>query len=340
MSNVFKRPMFRRGGGVNMNGIMSGIRDEYEEGGPTARERYEQIIKNYENPAMDPLSKLLIQGGLRGLSETRGGGTLANLAMAFQEPTDQLFSDLQRRKDLQREAELAGLEMDIADEKERKARIQAVEDAEADREFRKQLLEQELTGRKEIDIADEKERKARIQAVEDAEADREFRKQLLEQELTGRKEIEGIKRDGDIIPKELLEKYDRNEIKAGREQDFYKNKFKELQGIYGEESVATDVIDSSLFQKKGSLDTFVKQNPQLARQVIYDVQTGKPVRVVIDTVTNKYKIVPADAIDTDETDPEAPPQKEKNRDFSFLSEDQRKKLKEIQESSDKQFYIY
>ena len=300
MSNVFKRPMFRRGGGVNMNGIMSGIRDEYEEGGPTARERYEQIIKNYENPAMDPLSKLLIQGGLRGLSETRGGGTLANLAMAFQEPTDQLFSDLQRRKDLQREAELAGLEMDIADEKERKARIQA---------------------------------------VEDAEADREFRKQLLEQELTGRKEIEGIKRDGDIIPKELLEKYDRNEIKAGREQDFYKNKFKELQGIYGEESVATDVIDSSLFQKKGSLDTFVKQNPQLARQVIYDVQTGKPVRVVIDTVTNKYKIVPADAIDTDETDPEAPPQKEKNRDFSFLSEDQRKKLKEIQESSDKQFGI-
>ena len=300
MSNVFKRPMFRRGGGVNMNGIMSGIRDEYQDGGPTARERYEQIIKNYENPAMDPLSKLLIQGGLRGLSETRGGGTLANLAMAFQEPTDQLFSDLQRRKDLQREAELAGLEMDIADERERKARIQA---------------------------------------VEDAEADREFRKQLLEQELTGRKEIEGIKRDGDIIPKELLEKYDRNEIKAGREQDFYKNKFKELQGIYGEESVATDVIDSSLFQKKGSLDTFVKQNPQLARQVIYDVQTGKPVRVVIDTVTNKYKIVPADAIDTDETDPEAPPQKEKNRDFSFLSEDQRKKLKEIQESSDKQFGI-
>ena len=50
MSNVFKRPMFRRGGGVNMNGIMSGIRDEYEDGGPTARERYEQIIKNYENP--------------------------------------------------------------------------------------------------------------------------------------------------------------------------------------------------------------------------------------------------------------------------------------------------
>jgi hypothetical protein len=130
MSRVFKRPMFKRGGGVNMNGIMSGIRDEYQDGGPTARERYEQIIKNYENPAIDPLSKLLIQGGLRGLSETRGGGTLANLAMAFQEPTDQLFSDLQRRKDMQREAELAGLEMDISDEEKRRARIQQVEDIE------------------------------------------------------------------------------------------------------------------------------------------------------------------------------------------------------------------
>jgi len=151
MSNVFKRPMFRRGGGVNMNGIMSGIRDEYEDGGPTARERYEQIIKNYENPAMDPLSKLLIQGGLRGLSETRGGGTLANLAMAFQEPTDQLFSDLQRRKDLQREAELAGLEMDIADERERKARMQKLADVKAQQDF--QIMEGEKDRQLKRDLA-------------------------------------------------------------------------------------------------------------------------------------------------------------------------------------------
>ena len=27
MSRVFRRPMFRKGGGVNMNGIMSGIED-------------------------------------------------------------------------------------------------------------------------------------------------------------------------------------------------------------------------------------------------------------------------------------------------------------------------
>ena len=128
MSKVFRRPMFRKGGSTNMNGIMSGIRDEYEDGGPTARQRYEEIIQKYSQPAIDPLSKLLIQGGLRGLSETGGGGTLANLAMAFQEPTEQLFSDLQTRKDLEREAELAGLQMDISDEEKRQARIQAVKD--------------------------------------------------------------------------------------------------------------------------------------------------------------------------------------------------------------------
>ena len=35
MSKVFRRPMFRKGGGANMNGIMSGIQDRqnYQEAG-------------------------------------------------------------------------------------------------------------------------------------------------------------------------------------------------------------------------------------------------------------------------------------------------------------------
>jgi hypothetical protein len=96
MSRVFRRPMFR-GGSTNMNGIMSGIKDRenYAEGTPS--ERYKKIFDQYSKPAMDPLSKLLIQGGLRGLSETRGGGTLANMALAFEKPTEQLMSDLQQK---------------------------------------------------------------------------------------------------------------------------------------------------------------------------------------------------------------------------------------------------
>ena len=35
MSKIFRRPMFRKGGGANMNGIMSGIedRENYAEAG-------------------------------------------------------------------------------------------------------------------------------------------------------------------------------------------------------------------------------------------------------------------------------------------------------------------
>lgn len=129
MSRVFRRPMFR-GGSTNMNGIMSGIedRENYAEG--TASERYKKVFDQYSKPAMDPLSKLLIQGGLRGLSETRGGGTLANMALAFEKPTEQLMSDLQQRKNAERDMALAGLGMDIKDERSREARMQQVEDIE------------------------------------------------------------------------------------------------------------------------------------------------------------------------------------------------------------------
>jgi hypothetical protein len=130
MSRVFRRPMFR-GGSTNMNGIMSDIedRENYAEG-TNYSERYKKVFDQYSKPAMDPLSKLLIQGGLRGLSETRGGGTLANMALAFEKPTEQLMSDLQQRKNAERDMALAGLGMDIKAEQSRESRMQEVEDIE------------------------------------------------------------------------------------------------------------------------------------------------------------------------------------------------------------------
>jgi len=150
MSRVFRRPMFR-GGSTNMNGIMSGIEDRKNyEGGSTPSERYAEIFKKYSQPAMDPLSKLLIQGGLRGLSETRGGGTLANMALAFEEPTEQLMSDLQQRKNAERDMALAGLGMDIEDERARAARIQKVKDIQDKQEFERKQLERKLEGQENI----------------------------------------------------------------------------------------------------------------------------------------------------------------------------------------------
>ena len=57
MSRVFKRPMFRKGGGANMNGIMSNIQDRenYEKGTElTPRQRYQQIVNQYSSPPVDP----------------------------------------------------------------------------------------------------------------------------------------------------------------------------------------------------------------------------------------------------------------------------------------------
>ena len=104
--------MFRRGGEVG-GGIMTGIRNNFQEGTPSPSERIAEALKKYEEPAFDPVAQLLIQGGLRGLSETGGGSTIANLAKAFEDPTAKFFESAQKRKDVQREVALAGVEADI-----------------------------------------------------------------------------------------------------------------------------------------------------------------------------------------------------------------------------------
>ena len=94
MSRIFKRPMFRKGGEV-MEGIMTGIkpRQNYLTGGDVT-EQYDKIYSGMSPSKDEILTKLLISGGLRGMSQTGGGGTLGNLAKAFQEPTDQALSEL------------------------------------------------------------------------------------------------------------------------------------------------------------------------------------------------------------------------------------------------------
>jgi len=103
MSRTLKRPMFRKGGEV-MEGIMTGIkpRENYADGpiDPSvqksidmARSVYDPIYSGMAPTKDEILTKLLITGGLRGMSQTGGGGTLGNLAKAFQEPTEQALSE-------------------------------------------------------------------------------------------------------------------------------------------------------------------------------------------------------------------------------------------------------
>ena len=140
-------------------------------------------------------------------------------------------------------------------------------------------------------------------ARELAKEEREFEEGQLEKKLAAQERIAGMdKTDTTKRIQEIADKnYEGDTIKAQREVDFATKTYPGLVDQYGEESVATTVIDSSGLQKQKDIDRFVKQNPQLARQIVYDVRTGKAVKFVLDTITNKYVIKPASTIDMEDT---------------------------------------
>ena len=134
------------------------------------------------------------------------------------------------------------------------------------------------------------------------EGERAFKRQLQQELLEGQKEIKAMEDDNEA----LLEKYDGNQIKAQREKNFYDTGFASLQTEYGQEGVATEVIDSSDYVKKGSLKKLVKSRPELTRQVIYDVAKGKAMRLVKNAITGDFELVPADSADIDTTGDQQP----------------------------------
>ena len=147
-------------------------------------------------------------------------------------------------------------------------------------------------------------------ARELAKEEREFEKEQLEERLKVEREKIAKMGVGDTTERVQAiadTKYDGDTIKAQREVDFGSKTYPNLVSEFGEESVATSVIDTSGLQKQKDIDRFVKQNPQLARQVVYDVRTGKAIRFSLDTMTNKYTIVPASPVDIEDTGDIQPP---------------------------------
>ena len=140
-------------------------------------------------------------------------------------------------------------------------------------------------------------------ARELAEEEREFERGETTRRLESAERIAGMKTTDltDRIQAIADTKYEGDIIKAQREVEFATETYPTLSAEYGQESVATTVIDSSGLQKQKDLDRFVKQNPALARQVVYDVATGKAMKFVKNTVTNKFELIPADSADVDTT---------------------------------------
>ena len=140
-------------------------------------------------------------------------------------------------------------------------------------------------------------------ARELSQEEREFEEGQLEKRLQVEREKIAKMGGEDTIQRiqEIADKnYEGDTIKASREVNFATETYPNLVSEYGQESVATSVIDSTNLQKPKDINRFVKQNPQLARQVVYDVRTGKAMRFVKDQ-TGKFALVPADSADIDPT---------------------------------------
>jgi hypothetical protein len=126
------------------------MRSNFSDG--TNRERFEAIMKKYSTPAIDPVAQLLIQGGLRGFGETRGGNTAANLALAFEPAVGQAFNAMNKAQAGKRDVELEGLKFDI-DEEERKEKIAREEKfRKEDKAFNLKVLGLEQTGREKLQL--------------------------------------------------------------------------------------------------------------------------------------------------------------------------------------------
>jgi hypothetical protein len=140
-------------------------------------------------------------------------------------------------------------------------------------------------------------------AKELAEEERDFLRGETTRKLESAERIAGMKTTDTTERIQMIadKNYEGDTIKAAREVNFPTEVYPNLISEYGEESVATTVIDSSGLQKQKDLDRFVKQNPALARQVVYDVATGKAMKFVKNTVTNKFELIPADSVDVDDT---------------------------------------
>jgi hypothetical protein len=139
-------------------------------------------------------------------------------------------------------------------------------------------------------------------AKELSQEEMDFQRELQKEKLESAERIAGMKTTDTTERVQAIAdtKYDGDTIKAQREVNFATETYPNLVNEYGQESVATSVIDSSGLQKPKDIQRFVKQNPQLARQVVYDVRTGKAMKFVKDQ-TGKFALVPADSADMDMT---------------------------------------
>ena len=300
MNRILKRPMFRMGGSTG-TGITSGLdRQNYQNGGGADARRFIQRPMAPVAEKPKPAAGFLNPQGVGlGVGTLPGFLTQFGLNLASATPRGNIFATA---------AEAAKDPF----ERFQTAQLRAGE-IEGERAFQRELAEEE----------------------------RDFLRGETTRKLESAERIAGMdKKDTTERIRAIADtKYEGDEIKAAREVNFPTEIYPNLISEYGEETVATSVIDSSGLQKPKDIQRFVKQNPQLARQVVYDVRTGKAIKFVKDQ-TGKFALIPADSTDIDTTGEGMPaPESQTPRSFDYLSPGQKKVIEDIQAGADKEFGI-
>ena len=267
MNRILKRPMFRMGGSTG-TGITSGLdRQNYQNGGGADARRFIQRPMAPVAEKPKPAAGFLNPQGVGlGVGTLPGFLTQFGLNLASATPRGNIFATA---------AEAAKDPF----ERFQTARLRKGE-LEGERAFQRELAEEE----------------------------RDFLRGETTRKLESAERIAGMdKKDTTERIRTIADtKYEGDEIKAAREVNFPTEIYPNLISEYGEETVATSVIDSSGLQKPKDIQRFVKQNPQLARQVVYDVRTVKAIKFVKDQ-TGKFALIPADSADIDTTGESMPP---------------------------------
>ena len=154
----------------------------------------------------------------------------------------------------------------------------------------------------------------------------------LQKEIASREKIAGMN-DGDETVMAYAEIYKDtngapNIIKGQNAVDFFENKYNELTGTYGQESVAVEPIDASVLQTQKALKLFRKQNPGAEGKVFFDVASGQAVKLAKDAESGDLALIPATGVVDKEGDDMPEP---KNNNTGLFGQETKpgKSLKEI-----------
>ena len=367
MSKVFRRPMFRKGGQVN-EGIMTGIvdRENHAENPFVGGQRGMGVNTDFgleekvnTTPQMnlpdlksmtkenidllleaagprggfDPVTQFLLEYGPEAATKT-GGGTFANLISAAKKPIESLIAGKQREDDFLRSIRTQATGAAIKQRSE-------LEASERDRLFKTELADKQAELNRELSQAEILAAKERADAkyLQDLElqskksqADYETRSKLLKEAdlLEQKTTTEKIQ---EYTPG-FAEEYDNDFTKGNRRATFEFEIRNKIAENFGESKVGghidVDVNDEKRINKV--MKSKIKAGG--AQKIYYNVNDGKAY------LLTEQGLTPVDVTGGEEqiteiieTTPGGETVKKGPKEINYFSEEQKKKIKELQEEA-------